>query len=51
MFEDFFAALRNFQPVEEITVIDFFSFFSNFILEEAADHKLIERLAKTASLV
>ena len=46
MFEDFFAALRYFQPVEKIAVIDFLAFFSNFILKEAADHKLIERFAE-----
>jgi len=46
VFEDFFAALCYFQPVEEITVIDFLAFFSNFILKETADHKLIERFAE-----
>ena len=46
MFEDFFAALCYFQPVKEVAVIDFLAFFSNFILKEAADHKLIERFAE-----
>ena len=46
MFEDFFAALCNFQPVEEIAVVHFFTFFCDFILKEAADHKLIQRLAE-----
>ena len=34
MFEDFFAALCNFQPVEEITVIDFLALFGALVLKK-----------------
>ena len=46
MFEDFFAALCNFQPVEEITVIDFLALFGALVLKKAANHKLVECLAE-----
>ena len=48
MFEDFFTALRNFQSVEEVAVVDFLAFFGALVLKEAADHKLIERLAEAS---
>jgi len=47
MRKNVFAALRNFQPVEEITVVDAFPTARSLLLEEAANHKLVERLAET----
>ena len=47
MLQDLFAARADLQAVEKIGVIDFFAFFGNFILEEPADHKLVQGLAKT----
>ena len=46
MLHNFLAALGNCKTVEEVAVVNFFAFFGNFILEEAADHELVERLAE-----
>ena len=48
MLAELFAAVRDGQTVKEITVIDFFALFGDFIFKEAPDHKLIERLAEAA---
>ena len=48
MGENRFAALRDRQSVKEASVVDLLALFGALVLEEAADHKLIERLAEAA---
>ena len=48
MLKDLFAAVRDRQSVKEIAVVDFLALFGALIFKEAADHKLIERLAEAA---
>ena len=47
MGENLFAAFRDRQSVKEGAVVDLLALFGALVLKEAADHKLIERLAKT----
>ena len=46
MGENLFAALRDRQSVKEAAVVDLLALFGALVLEEAADHELIERLAE-----
>ena len=47
MLQDFFSACSNFQPVKEIAVVNSLPAACSLILKETANHKLIQRLAKT----
>ena len=48
MLQDILAAAADSKPVKKISVIDFLSVFSNLVLEEPANHVLIQRLAESA---
>ncbi|CDA91290.1 unknown [Firmicutes bacterium CAG:238] len=48
MGENLFAALCYFQPIEEMTVINSLPASRSFILQETANHKLVEGLAEAS---
>ena len=48
MLHNLLAAFDNRKSVEEIAVIDFLAFFRNLILEETANHKLVQGLAEAS---